>query len=135
MCEIYGTLESGSLDRSLLSSHMRAMWDTFRKSIDGTSEISECSAMDRPMNPPEDGNIHDAIVMRFIYALENISDYGTHVPSDDPHEAALIELRSGTGVDSNILYFDRFVDMFGNELVGDIEDYRSQVSVGGRRTG
>lgn len=82
--------------------------------------------MKRPV-PIDGSRATDALVKRFISSLESVSDLGAYIDSGNGAEAANSQLAEDAASRSNILYFDRFVDMFHEDIEGDIADYRSQI--------
>lgn len=104
----------------------RSVWEIIRSRMDGTSEYCRCSAMMSPV-PIDGSHAPDAIAKRFIASLESITDFDAFVDRRDRNRAAVYQLAEDAASRSNILYFDRFVDMFRGDMEGDIDDYRSQI--------
>lgn len=125
ICLVYDRSET-DLSASDREIRCRSSWEIIRSCMDGTSEYCRCPAMRRPV--PIDGSCAtDAIAKRFISSLESVSDLGAYIDSGDGAEAASSQLAEDAASRSNILYFDRFVDMFHEDIEGDIADYRSQI--------
>lgn len=104
----------------------RSSWEIIRSRMDGMSEYCRCSAMKSPVSI-DGSHASDAIAKRFIASLENITDFDAFVDRMDRNRAAAYQLVEDAASRSNILYFDRFIDMFHEDIEGDIADYRSQI--------
>lgn len=134
LCIIYDTIPvpKSSVKKISVSAMQAAAWSTFRVLIDSSSDVCRCTAMDRPIpftdgcEAADDACICKAVVRRFIQALENITDVDIYV-DEDPHTRARSELDLDSVVRANVLYLERFLDIYRLMLGKDLEDYRSQV--------
>ncbi len=134
LCVVYdmvSALESQDLHYSLSSMH-GAVWTTFRELIDSGSNFCRCTAMDQLIQLSETCNdlkeecMCREIVKRFIRALENITDVDIYVEYDS-HAKAVFELDQDSVVRANILYMERFVDIYEKHLGSELNDYKSQI--------
>lgn len=125
--EVY-PMSDDSPNDPILSYRIDALWIGFRHLIDGCSEICQCTAMDHVI-PYCDDSPHDDLAGRFITTLENITDANTYARARDTSDRSVHEqvLLNETLMRTNILYFQRFVDIYADRLK-DCEDYRSQIS-------
>lgn len=108
----------------------RALWQEFRKLIDGCSAGCPCTAMDNPIPYHHYDNPFDLVAQRFARSLESTADSGFYTDglSDDVpmSEVAKRALMDETVNSSNVLYFQRYIDMYGGRT-SDPDDYRSQI--------
>lgn len=125
ICLVYDRSETG-LAPSEREIQCRSSREIIRSRMDGTSEYCRCPAMKRPV-PIDGSRATDALVKRFISSLESITDFDAFVDRRDSNRAAVYQLAEDAASRSNILYFDRFIDMFHEDIEGDIADYRSQI--------
>lgn len=134
LCVVYGIRPNPKAENVHYdsSSMHGAVWATFRELVDSSSDYCRCTAMDQLIqiseecDVPEKGCMCKEIVRRFIQALENITDVNIYV-DDDPHSKAVFELDLDSVVRANVLYMDRFVDIYAEHLGDELDDYKSQI--------
>ncbi len=132
LCVLYDNIMESDDGHYNIESTYEAVWTTFRELVDSSSEIYRCTSMDRPIkitnvcNRPEYNCMCNAIATRFINALESITDVNIYVDVS-PHERAKMELDLDSVIRTNILYLERFVDLYASSLKEGLEDYKSQI--------
>lgn len=140
LCEISDLTGSGMVLEVLKNSDIgkgqefiarhRALWVEFRKMIDGCSEGCPCTAMDSPIPYTDGSNPFDLIAQKFVRSLESTADsgfYASALGDESPSSVAKRALMDETVNRSNVLYFQRYIDMYGDRTPNP-DDYRSQIS-------
>ncbi|MCL2317875.1 MAG: hypothetical protein FWC44_02305 [Methanomassiliicoccaceae archaeon] len=105
------------------------VWKEFRKIMDGCSNtLCDCTAMvPIYLEESEKTSVHEKIAETFIDALEQLSDGGNYILEPEisgPSPKNLIiwsgmaerSMKFSNIAKSNILYFDRFMDMYKDEF-------------------
>lgn len=119
-----GTLdiEDTTADESQFVS-ANVFWIMFKNLTSDCFEPCRCSAMDEII-PYNRVNPYDAIAKRFVTVLNNITDSAAYVKS--PELARKYRLDDETILRTNILYFQKFIDLYHDEITN-VDSYYSQI--------
>ena len=124
------SLEAEDAEGSLVFIAMhRALWMELRRLVDGCSEGCPCTAMDTPIVFDGTGSMFDLVADKFVRSLESTADsgfYASALGDESPSAVAKRVLIDETVNRSNVLYFQRYIDMYGDRM-STAEDYRSQI--------
>lgn len=131
LCLIYAPKDVPSIDE--LSPEgvafkflVRGIWLKFRSLIDSCSDVCTCTAMDTIL--ADGDNRYDCIAKRFTFVLENITDSALYAEflSDDSDLIRKRTLRDEVMIRSNILFFQRFIEIYGCQI-SNTREYWSQI--------
>ena len=128
MCIVYDVMPAGWIDKVASKEIHSSSWHHFINRIDGCSDACNCTAMNSFIYGTPDKLMYDAVARRFIQALENIADVHNNLADLDegPQAQASAKLQYDVDLKANLIYFNRFVDLFRDDL-DDVDNYESQV--------